>query len=99
MTRDIQSFEKNIIIFNIIGEITGYQADLNLSETSREVFPQSSCKKLSFVEFMLIASTNSTVFQPLSFRNLKIFPQPMVTWSQLFACLYKIQNLNPLEER
>ena len=63
------------------------QPNLDLFETSREGFLQSSCKKWLFIEFKLIVSTNSTVFQPLPFRNLKIFLQPMVAWLRLFACL------------
>jgi hypothetical protein len=75
------------MICNIIGKITRYQADLYLSETSSEVFPPSSCRKWSFIEFKLIISTNSTVFQSLSFHNLKKCTQPMVAWSQISASL------------
>ena len=45
------------MICNIKEEITGNKADLEHSETSIEVF----------IEVKLIVSTNSTVFQPLSF--------------------------------
>ena len=47
VTCDIQNFGKGRMICNIIEEITGNQADLHLSEKPREVFPQSSCKKMS----------------------------------------------------
>jgi hypothetical protein len=75
------------MICNIIEEITRNQADLDLYEISIEVFPQSSFKKCLFVEFKLIVSVNSPVFQPLFFGKLKIFPRPMVVWPRLFACL------------
>jgi hypothetical protein len=72
------------MILNILEVITRNQADLDLSETSSEVFPQSPGKKWSFIGIKLTVSTNSTVFHPLLFRNLKIFLQLMVLWSQLF---------------
>ena len=34
-------------------------------------------KKWSLIEFILIVSTNSVVFQPFSFRNQKFVPWPM----------------------
>jgi hypothetical protein len=40
--RDIQNFEKGGMIYNILEGITRNQADLDLSETSIEVFLQSS---------------------------------------------------------
>jgi hypothetical protein len=93
VTRNVQHFGKNCMIWYIIGKNTRYQADFYLYETSSEVFPQSPYKKWSFIEFKLIISRNSTVFQPLSFRNLKIFPRPMVAWSCLFACLLGLQYI------
>ena len=44
-------------------------------------------KKWSLIEFNLISSTNSMVFQPFSFRNQNTFPRPMAAWWRLFACL------------
>ena len=41
------------------------------------------------LDVKLIISTNSTVFQPLSFRSLEIFPQAMVALLLLFACMGK----------
>jgi hypothetical protein len=35
---------------------------------------------LSFIEIKLIVSMNSKEVQLISFRNLKILPQPMVVW-------------------
>ena len=46
----------------------------NWFRTFSELFPTSSYKKWSFIEFKLIVSTNPTVFHPLTFRNLN-FPQ------------------------
>ena len=51
------------MICNNVEEITRNQADLDVHETSIEVFPQSSCKKGSFIEFKLTVSMNSTVSQ------------------------------------
>ena len=39
------------------------------------------------IKFQLIVSTYLTVFQPSSFRNLKIFPPPLVAWFWLFPRL------------
>ena len=66
---NIQNFEKDGMIYNILEGITRNKADLDLSEISIEVFLQSC----SFIEFKLIVSTNSAVFPPYSFRNLHIF--------------------------
>ena len=41
------------MILNIIEEIRRYQTDLDLFETLIEVFPQSSCKELLFIELMM----------------------------------------------
>jgi hypothetical protein len=88
MPPDIQNFEKE--------EITRNQADLDLSETSIEVFSQSSCKKWSFIHFKLIVSMNSTVFHPLSFRNLKIFIRPMVAWLDFLHALKHYVSWSPI---
>ena len=49
VTRDIFVVEKDRMICNIMEEIKRNQADIELSETTSEVFPQSSCKKWSFI--------------------------------------------------
>ena len=59
-------------------KITLNHNDFDLSETQIELFPQSSCKKEAIHKTQADSSTNLTVFQPLSFRNLKMFPQLMV---------------------
>jgi hypothetical protein len=52
-------------------------------------FHSHHIKKWSLIEFNLIVSTNSTVFQPFSFRNQKFFLRPMAARPQLFSCLNK----------
>ena len=67
MTCGVLNFEKDQMLCNIIEEITINEADLDLSETSIEVFPESSLKKIviqkkwSFKELKLIVFKKSTV--------------------------------------
>ena len=81
---------KDVIIFLTISNtfyaklILRNQAAEDLFASSTEVFHSHHARKGPFIEFKQIVSTNSTLFQPISFCNQKIFLLP-IGWMRLFS--------------
>ena len=89
VTRNIPNFVKGLMICSIIAKITIYQVDIDLSDSSTEVFLQSSCKKVVIHRSLADSFNKFNSIPAFSFPNLKIFLWPMVVRSQFFACLIR----------